>query len=69
MGISLEVGRAYKTRNGGTVIIEHEDGDDRYPFFGKIVNMDGLSDRIAYFTAAGRYNLSGVSVFDIQATG
>ncbi|MHC5208749.1 hypothetical protein [Pseudomonas chlororaphis] len=73
MGIALEVGKTYRTANGGTVTIEHDKGDDTYPFFGKIVGMEGMegmegvADRLAYFTAVGSYSLAGATAFDIQA--
>lgn len=65
--IALEVGKTYRTANGGTVTIEHDKGDEVYPYFGKIVGTEGMADRLAYFTANGNYSLAGTTAFDIQA--
>ncbi len=68
MRVALEVGKTYQTVNGGTVVIERDNGDDRFPFFGKIVGVDGVNDRLAYFTALGSYgSAAGPTGFDIHA--
>lgn len=61
----ITIGTTYKTRTGMSVTIEHDKGDDFYPFFGKIMQADGLVNRIAYFTFDGKYVRGEVSDFDL----
>lgn len=49
------VGKTYTTKSGMTVTIEHDKGDSYYPFFGKIIQSNGLVHRIAYYTYDGKY--------------
>lgn len=62
---SIEVGASYMTRNGSTVTIEHDNGDNLYPFFGMVIGDDGQESRIAYFTHSGKYSISRETGFDI----
>ena len=63
--MNLEIGKTYKTRNGCSVIIEHDKGDPSYPFFGKVSINGGDFDRIAYFTQSGNYSRMKESGYDI----
>lgn len=49
------IGKTYNTVSGMTVTIEHDRGDSFYPFFGKIIQPNGLVHRIAYYTYDGKY--------------
>lgn len=51
----IVIGKTYITKSGMTVTIEHDKGDHYYPFFGKIMQVNGLVHRIAYYTYDGKY--------------
>lgn len=51
----ITIGQTYNTISGMSVSIEHDRGDSFYPFFGKIIQPNGLVHRIAYYTYDGKY--------------
>jgi hypothetical protein len=51
----ITIGQTYTTKSGMIVTIEHDKGDHYYPFFGKIMQANGLVHRIAYYTYGGKY--------------
>jgi predicted metallo-beta-lactamase superfamily hydrolase len=51
----ITIGQTYTTKSGMTVTIEHDKGDHYYPFYGKIMQANGLVHRIAYYTYDGKY--------------
>lgn len=64
--MNLEVGKKYKTRNSGSVVIDREEkSEPLHPFFGKIKDDNGDLIRIAFYTSGGRYQLHKESDFDI----
>lgn len=56
----LVVGRKYQTKNGLTFEVQRDDSElfNVYQFFGIVTKPDGQMDRIAYYTAGGRYKES-----------
>jgi hypothetical protein len=56
----LVVGGKYKTKNGYTFEVERDDSAlfAVYQYFGTVRKPDGALDRIAFYTAGGRYKES-----------
>lgn len=62
----LELGKKYKTRSGDFVTIRNFDEGDTKPFFGDIVDANGIHVRVASFGFSGGYSYDGKSSqFDI----
>ncbi len=56
----LVVGGKYATKNGFTFEVQRDDSElfPVYQFFGRVTKADGQLDRIAFYTAGGRYKES-----------
>nr|DAI68094.1 MAG TPA: hypothetical protein [Caudoviricetes sp.] len=56
----LVVGGKYPTKNGLTFEVQRDDSElfTVYQFFGVVTKPDGQLDRIAFYTAGGRYKES-----------
>lgn len=65
--MELIPGKEYTCRNGKKAVIEADvqEFDPVYPFQGKVLNLDGSMDRIAFWMYGGRYKTNGTSEYDI----
>lgn len=62
----LTVGGKYATKNGFTFEVQRDDSElfPVYQFFGTVTKPDGQLDRIAFYTAGGRY-MESPSEYDL----